>query len=129
MGDPVVIACAVAGVVVLGVIIAVLCVVLKKYTMTFNTNGVKFNEEILPIKARKGQTIYLPELISPKHEFLGWFYDKKCTQKFEGEKMIKGDVVLYAGWKKKKEKNNVANTLNYTDYIMHNISFNIALDW
>ena len=41
-----------------------------------------------------------------------------------------GDIVLYAGWKKKKQKqNNQPQTMGYTDYIMHNISFNIALDW
>ncbi len=120
----------IVGVCVVGLIAAVLGAVLRKYKLTFDTNGVKFNEEIEEIKARKGQKVYLPELISPKHEFLGWFYDKECTEKFDAEKMPKGNFVLYAGWKKKKEKSQAQpNVLNYTDYIMHNISFNIALDW
>ena len=119
----------VLGVCVAGLIIAIIGVSCRKYKMTFDTNGVPFDEEILPIKARKGQEITLPELSSDKHEFLGWFTDAACTQKFDSNKMP-GDVVLYAGWKKKKQKqNNQPQSLSYTDYIMHNISFNIALDW
>lgn len=117
------------GVCVLGLIIAIIGVSCRKYTMSFDTNGVKFDEEIISIKARKGQEVALPELISSKHEFLGWFTDKECTQKFEGK--MPGDVKLYAGWKKKKEKKAAPQptTMSYTDYILHNISFNIALDW
>ena len=117
------------GICVAGLLIAIIGVSCRKYKMTFDTNGVHFDEEVAPIKARKGQEIYLPELSSDKHEFLGWFTDVACTQKFDSNKMT-GDIVLYAGWKKKKQKqNNQPQSLSYTDYIMHNISFNIALDW
>lgn len=117
------------GVCVAGLIIAIIGVSCRKYKMTFDTNGVPFDEEIAPIKARKGQEVELPELTSSKHEFLGWFTDRACTEKFEGK--MPGDIVLYAGWKKKKEKKNQPQPMNmsYTDYILHNISFNIALDW
>ena len=122
----------IVGVCVAGLLAAIIGACCRKYTMTFDTNGVKFDEEIVAIKARKGQQIYLPELISSKHEFLGWFYDKACTEKFDSEKMPNGNVKLYAGWKKKKEKRNnqpQPMDMSFTDYIMHNISFNIALDW
>ena len=102
----------------------------KKYDKeNFKYQSVCFKiEEIEAIKARKGQEIVLPELASDKHEFLGWFTDKACTQKFEGA--MPGDVVLYAGWKKKQQKSQAQPAgMSYTDYIMHNISFNIALDW
>ncbi|MBQ8177679.1 MAG: InlB B-repeat-containing protein [Clostridia bacterium] len=118
----------VLGVCVVGLLVAVIGGCCRKYTMKFDTNGVAFDEEITPIKARKGQEIELPELSSSKHEFLGWFLDPACTEKFEGK--MRGDVVLYAGWKKKKEKKGPQPmNMSYTDYIMHNISFNIALDW
>lgn len=116
------------GVCVAGLIIAIIGVSCRKYKMTFDTNGVAFDEEIEAIKARKGQEVVLPELASDKHEFLGWFTDKACTKKFEGA--MPGDVVLYAGWKKKQKAQPAQPaTMSYTDYIMHNISFNIALDW
>ncbi len=116
------------GVCVVGLIGAVIGGICRKYTIKFDTNGVKFDEEIAPIKARKGKEVDLPELTSQKHEFLGWFLDAACTEKFDGK--MKGDAVLYAGWKKKKEKKAPQPmNMSYTDYIMHNISFNIALDW
>lgn len=118
------------GVCVAGLIIAIIGVSCRKYKMSFKTNGVRFDEEIETIKARKGQKIYLPELISSKHEFLGWFTDAACTNKFDSEKMPGGDIVLYAGWKAKKQKEQPQpQAMSYTDYILHNLSFNIALDW
>ncbi len=118
----------VVGVCVAGLLAGVIGGCCRKYTMKFDTNGVAFDEEVAPIKARKGQEVELPELSSSKHEFLGWFLDPACTEKFEGK--MPGDVVLYAGWKKKKEKKGPQPmNMSYTDYIMHNISFNIALDW
>ena len=119
----------VAGVCVAGLLAAVIGGCCRKYTMKFDTNGVAFDEEIKDVKARRGQEISLPELSSSKHEFLGWFLDPACTEKFDGK--MRGDVTLYAGWKKKKEKKQTPQPMNmsYTDYIMHNISFNIALDW
>ncbi len=119
----------VAGVCVAGLLAAVIGGCCRKYTIEFDTNGVAFDEEIKDVKARRGQEISLPELSSSKHEFLGWFLDPACTEKFEGK--MRGDVTLYAGWKKKKEKKQTPQPMNmsYTDYIMHNISFNIALDW
>ncbi|MBR2349738.1 MAG: InlB B-repeat-containing protein [Clostridia bacterium] len=118
----------VVAVLALGTIIAILCSVLRKYTINFNTKEVEF-EGLDAIKARKGAKIELPTLTSRNYDFLGWFYDEACTQKADLSKMVDKNLTLYAGWKKKKKDSQIPQMGSYTDYIMHNISFNIALDW
>ena len=100
----------VAGVCVAGLLAAVIGGCCRKYTMKFDTNGVAFDEEIKDVKARRGQEISLPELSSSKHEFLGWFLDPACTEKFDGK--MRGDVTLYAGW-----KSNTATDKYHEDFL------------
>lgn len=131
--DPViVIVAAVAGVVVLAVIITVLINVFGKRSISFKTGKVKFTAEIPAIKARKGAEIVLPQLSSQYYDFMGWYYDAACTERVCITKMPADNLVLHAGWRKKKEQRPEVTSepaLDLGGAIAHNLSFRVELDF
>lgn len=131
--DPViVIVAAVAGVVVLAVIITVLINVFGKRSISFKTGKVKFTAEIPAIKARKGAEIVLPQLSSQYYDFMGWYYDAACTERACITKMPADNLVLHAGWRKKKEQRPEVTyepALDLGGAIAHNLSFRVELDF
>lgn len=131
--DPViVIVAAVAGVVVLAVIITVLINVFGKRNISFKTGKVKFTAEIPAIKARKGAEIVLPQLSSQYYDFMGWYYDAACTERACITKMPADNLVLHAGWRKKKEQRPEVTSepaLDLGGAIAHNLSFRVELDF
>ena len=131
--DPViVIVAAVAGVVVLAVIITVLINVFGKRSISFKTGKVKFTAEIPAIKARKGAEIVLPQLRSQYYDFMGWYYDAACTERACITKMPADNLVLHAGWRKKKEQRPEVTSepvLDLGGAIAHNLSFRVELDF
>lgn len=131
--DPViVIVAAVAGVVVLAVIITVLINVFGKRSISFKTGKVKFTAEITAIKARKGAAIVLPQLSSQYYDFMGWYYDAACTERACITKMPADNLVLHAGWRKKKEQRPEVTSepaLDLGGAIAHNLSFRVELDF
>lgn len=131
--DPViVIVAAVAGVVVLAVIITVLINAFGKRSISFKTGKVKFTAEIPAIKARKGAEIVLPQLRSQYYDFMGWYYDAACTERACITKMPADNLVLHAGWRKKKEQRPEVTSepaLDLGGAIAHNLSFRVELDF
>lgn len=131
--DPViVIVAAVAGVVVLAVIITALINVFGKRSISFKTGKVKFTAEIPAIKARKGAEIVLPQLSSQYYDFMGWYYDAACTERACITKMPADNLVLHAGWRKKKEQRPEVTSepaLDLGGAIAHNLSFRVELDF
>lgn len=131
--DPViVIVAAVAGIVVLAVIITVLINVFGKRSISFKTGKVKFTAEIPAIKARKGAEIVLPQLSSQYYDFMGWYYDAACTERACITKMTADNLVLHAGWRKKKEQRPEVTSepaLDLGGAIAHNLSFRVELDF
>lgn len=131
--DPViVIVAAVAGVVVLAVIITALINVFGKRSISFKTGKVKFTAEIPAIKARKGAEIVLPQLSSQYYDFMGWYYDAACTLRANITRMPADNLVLHAGWRKKKEQRPEVTSepaLDLGGAIAHNLSFRVELDF
>lgn len=78
-----------------------------KYTLKFDSNG---GIESFPDMSVDYYTIASPLPIPTREgcEFLGWFYDKACTNKYEAEP-ITSNITLYAGWR------NTYNQLVYTN--------------
>lgn len=113
------------------IVIIVLAVCLRKHKIEFVNAVVKTDEEVAPIKARRGQKITLPVLMAEGYEFVGWFYDAKCTELADIEKMPKNDVVLYAGWRRKKKEKPAEQSqpMSFMEGISHNLAFRIAIDW
>ena len=88
------------GVILFVALVALLIIFLNKRTIKFNANGIAFeNEEFGEIKAYVGEKIKLPIPFAQGYEFLGWYYDKECTQKANLTKMGAKSLVLYAKWK------------------------------
>ena len=132
MDSVIVIVAAVAGVVVLAVIITVLINVFGKRSISFKTGKVKFTAEIPAIKARKGAEIFLPQLSSQYYDFMGWYYDAACTERACITKMPADNLVLHAGWRKKKEQRPEVTSepaLDLGGAIAHNLSFRVELDF
>lgn len=132
MDTVIVIVAAVAGVVVLAVIITVLINVFGKRSISFKTGKVKFTAEIPAIKARKGAEIVLPQLSSQYYDFMGWYYDAACTERACITKMPADNLVLHAGWRKKQApKPEVSSepVLDLGGAIAHNLSFRVELDF
>ena len=68
-----------------------------EYTVTFNSNG---GTEIAPQTVAEGGRAQEPEAVPVKDGFvfIGWFTDDECTQKFDFDTEITGDITLYAGY-------------------------------
>ena len=93
-------------------------IVIKVIEDTEQTSGGIFIPDSAKEKPQKGEVVAVGE--------------GKTNEKGEKEPLeVKvGDIVLYAGWKAKKQKEQAQpQAMSYTDYILHNLSFNIALDW
>lgn len=121
-----------AAALVVVVVIIVLAVCLRKHKIEFVNAVVETAEALEPLKARRGKKITLPVLRAEGYEFVGWFYDAKCTELCDIEKMPKKDLVLYAGWRRKKKAKRPApeqQPMSFMDGISHNLAFRIALDW
>lgn len=118
-----------AAVLVAIVVIIVLAVCLRKHKIEFVNAVVKTDDVLEPLKARRGKKVTLPVLAAEGYEFVGWFYDAKCTELADIEKMPKNDVVLYAGWRRKKKAKESAEPMSFMEGISHNLAFRIALDW
>lgn len=132
MDSVVVIVVAIAAVVLIAVIITVLISVLSKRTISFRTGKVKFTSEIPEVKARKGAEIVLPQLRSQYYDFMGWYYDAACTERACITKMPADNLVLHAGWRKKKEQRPEVTSepaLDLGGAIAHNLSFRVELDF
>ena len=131
--DPViVIVAAVPGVVVLALVLKGRINVFGKRSISLKTGKVKFTAEIPAIKARKGAEIVLPQLSSQYYDFMGWYYDAACTERACITKMPADNLVLHAGWRKKKEQRPEVTSepaLDLGGAIAHNLSFRVELDF
>ena len=93
------------GVIVLfGIVLAI--IFLNKRTIKFDSNGIAFeNEEFGEIRAFVGQKVKLPIPFAQNYQFIGWYYDKECTQKADVTKMGIKSLVLYAKWEEISQRN------------------------
>ncbi|MCI8733296.1 MAG: InlB B-repeat-containing protein [Clostridia bacterium] len=78
-----------------------------KYTVKFDSNG---GIENFPDMNVDYYTIASPLPVPTREdcEFIGWFYDKACTRKYDGDP-ITSNITLYAGWR------NTYNQIVYTN--------------
>ncbi len=114
------------------VLVIVLSVALRKYKIEFFNKVVEANEPLETKKITRGKKVELPVLSAEGYDFVGWFYDPKCTELCDIEKMPAKNLVLYAGWRRKKKIKKPEPeqpTLNINDAIFQNLSFRISLDW
>ena len=73
-------------------------IILKEYTVSFETNGGTIIEPI-----RVTENTYIQRPASPNkvgYSFDDWYIDKKTTIKFDFEKPITSNLILYAKWNK-----------------------------
>ena len=69
-----------------------------EYTITFDTNG---GSPIDSIKVKHNRLAHLENVAIPTkegHDFLGWYADKKLTQKYDDKTQVTSDFTLYAYW-------------------------------
>ena len=68
----------------------------EKYDIYFDTQGMatapEFIDDVTNIP------YFLPDLTCDGYDFVGWYYDKDCSQKVILGKKINSDVILYAKW-------------------------------
>lgn len=71
-------------------------VIIKKYTLTFYTDG---GSEIDSLEVREGTKVSLDKYVSEKagYKFDGWYSDKELTKKVT-EITINKDITVYAKW-------------------------------
>ena len=70
---------------------------LNGYIVTFDAMGGSL---VTPRTAVENKTIAPPDAPTREgYEFLGWFLDKACTQRFDFSSGITSDITVYAGWK------------------------------
>lgn len=68
----------------------------KKYKVTFNTNGAG---RIPEIHVEEGNKLSLPkDPTKGRFVFKGWYTDKELKNKFDANKLITSDITLYALW-------------------------------
>ncbi len=97
----------IAAVVILLLIIVILlfCLMNKKCTVTFDSNG---GTEVASQTIKKGQTAKEPEEPTYEgHSFLGWYTDENDTIKFDFNTKIKKNMTLIAKWEENIDDENV----------------------
>lgn len=65
-------------------------------TVTFDSQG---GTAVDSITVEKGGVVEKP--VDPTREnynFTGWYTDKDCTEEYDFESLVEGDMTLYAGW-------------------------------
>lgn len=72
---------------------------LESVTITFVTNFDQL--KIAPIVIDRVSEAYMPEdPVVAGYNFIGWFYDEECTQRFLESDGIVQNITLYAKWKR-----------------------------
>ena len=72
------------------------------FYITFDAQGG--NMEIKEYKLKAGEKLELPkDPTKDGYEFIGWFYEKECINKFDVNKEITSNITLYAGYKENIE--------------------------
>ena len=67
------------------------------YTVTFDTNGGTMAD--VEQRVTGGNTLTAPEVSKSGYDFLGWYTDVACTQKFDfNATPISSNITLYAKW-------------------------------
>ncbi|MBM6871522.1 glycoside hydrolase family 2 TIM barrel-domain containing protein, partial [Pseudoflavonifractor phocaeensis] len=67
----------------------------ETYTVTFLSDGVEYETAVV----EEGETVAEPA--APEKEgctFTGWYTDEACTEAYDFETPVTGDLTLYAGW-------------------------------
>ncbi|MBU5256650.1 InlB B-repeat-containing protein [Tissierella praeacuta] len=79
----------------------------KKYRVTFNTNG---GNNISSIEVEEGQKLTKPtDPIKKDHKFIGWYEDSSLTKEFNFDTEITKDLTLYAKWEEEPTKEYTVN--------------------
>ena len=78
----------------------------SSYTVQFKTNG---GTEVEAKVVSRGAKITAPLTTRDGYEFTGWYKDMGLTVLFDFDTAIKGNTVLYAGWKKIDEEPSVGD--------------------
>lgn len=72
----------------------------KKYTVTFSTNG---GNDMSSIEVEKGQKLTKPtDPIKEGYKFISWYEDSSLTKEFSFNIEITKDLTLYAKWEKEE---------------------------
>ena len=73
------------------------CHTFVRYTVTFNDGSETFATE----RVIKGRTVSAPEsdpTAPVGMKFTGWYSNAECTDKYDFEKPVTEDTIIYAGW-------------------------------
>lgn len=68
----------------------------SSYKVEFKSNG---GTEVKSITVKYGDKITAPETTRDGYEFTGWYKDSNLTTLFDFNSIVRGNMVLYAGWK------------------------------
>ena len=68
-------------------------------TVTFDPNGGTLTGKATSEEKQNGPIYYRPDdPIRAGYSFTGWYSDSACTQRWDFNDSVKGDMTLYAGW-------------------------------
>ena len=73
-------------------------VIINPIVVTFNTNGRGITPDSQSFTALNGQVSQPDELTAEGYTFGGWFTDSDCTEAYDFDSEVSGNLTLYAKW-------------------------------
>ena len=67
-------------------------------TVTFDPNGGTLNGDVTSSGQQNAPIAQPDDPTREGHSFLGWYKDSACTQPWDFDDWVTGDMTLYAGW-------------------------------
>jgi uncharacterized repeat protein (TIGR02543 family) len=83
-------------------------------TVTFNANGHGTTPDPKTIQWTNLDKVDEPEpLVADGYNFLGWFTDAECTNQWDFNNVVPGDMTLYAKWEATEYAVNVSDAIEH----------------